>query len=280
MKRRNLVIGSSGIIGRSFCRFLSSLGEEVVPFDIQRSKDEDARFAKLPLDDIDRVYFFAWDVGGSKYLFREDSLIHQLEWNMKLLERVMQQLQASSVPFFFLSSQFAEEYGTPYGATKRLGEIWTRLIPHGYFARQWNVYGTVQDMDERSHVIGDFIHQALATGEIHMLTNGKEMRQFVHIDDSMFAYHKILNEKIEGGIYDITSFRWTSIREVADIVANFTGAKVVVGNKEGFSHRDLPAHDKIPGWEAKVSLEEGIRMMVEIYRRKYKLQSGDSKVSQ
>jgi len=104
MKRRNLVLGSSGIIGTSFCNFLSSRGEEVVLFDIERSKEEDARFAKLPLDGIDRVYFFAWDVGGSKYLFREDLLIHQLEWNVKLLENVMGQLQASSIPFFFISS--------------------------------------------------------------------------------------------------------------------------------------------------------------------------------
>ena len=267
MKRKNLVLGSSGVIGTSFCRFLSSLGEEVVPFDIQRNKKEDARFAKLPLDVVDRVYFFAWDVGGSKYLFREDSLIGQLEWNLKLLENVMQQLQASSVPFFFISSQFAEEYGTPYGATKRLGEIWTRLIPHGYFARQWNIYGTVENMNERSHVLGDFIHQALTTGEIHMLTNGKEMRQFVHIDDSMLAYHKIMNEKIKGGIYDITSFRWTSIREVADIVASLTGAKVIPGDKDGFSHIDLPAHDKILGWEAKIGLKEGVHLMVKNYRQ-------------
>lgn len=268
MKHRNLVIGSSGIIGTSFCRFLSSRGEEVVPFDIQRGKEEDARFAKLPLDGADRVYFFAWDVGGSKYLFREDSLIGQLKWNTKLLENVMPQLQASSIPFFFLSSQFSEEWGTPYGATKRLGEIWTRLIPHGYWARQWNVYGRIEDVNERSHVLGDFIHQALTTGEIHMLTNGEEMRQFVHIDDSMLAYQKIMDEKIRGGIYDITSFRWISIREVAGIVASLTGAKIFAGDKWGFSHRDLPAHDRIPGWEASVNLENGIERMVEDYRKK------------
>lgn len=268
MKRKNLVLGSSGIVGKSFCDFLTSQGEEVVPFDIKRSKEEDARFAKLPLDGIDRVYFFAWDVGGSKYLFRKDSLIHQLEWNMKLLENVMQQLQASSVPFFFISSQFSEEWGTPYGATKRLGEIWTRLIPHGYWARQWNIYGVVEDVNERSHVIGDFIYQALTTGEIRMLTNGKEMRQFVHIDDSMLAYYKIMNEKIKRDIYDISSFRWTSIREVANIVASLTEAKVIAGDKQGFSHIDLPTHDKIPGWEAKINLEEGIKRMVEDYRKK------------
>lgn len=267
-KTKNLVLGSSGVIGTSFCRFLNNLGEEVVPFDVKRAKKEDARSAKLPLDSVDKVYFLAWDVGGAKYLFREDTLISQLEWNLKLLDNVMRQLQASSVPFFFLSSQFAEEYGTPYGATKRLGEIWTRLIPHGYWGRQWNAYGEIEGVDERSHVISDFITQALTNGCIKMMTNGKEMRQFTHIDDSMRAYHKILNDKIKGGIYDISSFRWTSVRDVADIIANMTGARVIPGKKEGFSHKDLPNRDKIPGWKAEISLEEGISRMIESFKRK------------
>jgi len=90
-------------------------------------------------------------------------------------------------------------------------------------------------------------------------------------------YKKIMDDKIKGSIYDITSFRWTSIREVADIVADLTGAKVFAGNKEGLSHKDLPSHNKIPGWEAKVNLEEGIGTMVENYRQKYEIQNGNSK---
>ncbi|MBU6427157.1 NAD(P)-dependent oxidoreductase [Patescibacteria group bacterium] len=268
-KIRNLVLGSSGFIGVPFCRFLEAQGEEVVPFDIRRSPDEDARFATLPLDKVDRVYFLAWDVGGAKYLFREDALIHQLEWNMKLLENVMKQLQSNSVPFFYVSSQFAEEYGTPYGATKRLGEIWVRLVPHGYWGRQWNVYGELEDSNDRSHVIGDFINQAFTTGTIVMMTTGEEMRQFIHVEDSARAYHKILTEKIKGGIYDISSGRWTSIREVAEMIAGMTGAKVIPGEKIGFSHRNLPSHDRIPGWEPQISLEEGLKRMVEEFRRRH-----------
>ena len=62
----NLVIGSEGFIGTPFCRFLEGKGEKVIRFDIRRDKEEDARFVKLPFSNVDKVYFLAWDVGGSK----------------------------------------------------------------------------------------------------------------------------------------------------------------------------------------------------------------------
>ena len=137
---RNLVLGSEGFIGTSLCAFLEKKGESVTHFDIKRGDHEDARFAELDLSDIDRVYFLAWDVGGAKYLYKEDIQLGQLDWNLQLLQNVMRQLKRDKKPFLFVSTQLAEEYDTVYGATKRLGEIWTRLLD-GLFIRQWNVYG-------------------------------------------------------------------------------------------------------------------------------------------
>ena len=67
--KKNLVIGSEGFIGKPFCAFLESKGEAVVHFDIVLDAKQDARKAKLPLQQVDCVYFLAWDVGGSKYLY-------------------------------------------------------------------------------------------------------------------------------------------------------------------------------------------------------------------
>src|SRR4051812_14342431 len=106
----NLVIGSEGFVGKPFCTYLEKAGERVVRFDIRRATSEDAREAQLPLDGVDRVYFLAWDVGGAKYLYREDSQFRQLDWNLKLLLNVMPQLQNRGVRFLFVSSQLAEEY--------------------------------------------------------------------------------------------------------------------------------------------------------------------------
>lgn len=262
----NLVLGSEGFIGKPFCSFLESLGEKVVRFDIKRGEHEDLRTAKLSLKGIDRVYFLAWEVGGAKYLFKEESLLGQLDWNLKLLMNTFPQLEKSAIPFLFLSSQYAEEYGTPYGATKRLGEIWTRLLPNGHYARQWNVYGTKETQDERSHVISDLIHQAITTGEIKMISTGEEHRQFIHLEDSFRAYHKILSGGIKGKIYDITSGEWIKILDLAYMIADLTGAKVKRGKNKFTDHHVFPINHRVPGWKPKISFKKGLTQLVKEHK--------------
>lgn len=261
---KNLVIGSEGFIGKTFCSYLESVGEEVIRFDIKKSKDEDARFAKIDFNNIDRVYFLAWDVGGAKYLYKEDAQIHQLDWNLKLLSNVMTQLQVSKKPFLFVSSQLAEEYDTVYGVTKRLGEVWTRLL-NGVFIRQWNVYGPIEKTSERSHVVADFINQAITTGEIRMMTTGEEKRQFIYIDDVCRAWHEALEKNIKG-IHDITSFEWVSIKDMANLIGKLTGAKVIPGEKIG-STPITPIKGKIAGWIPKINLEEGLSKMIKEFSK-------------
>ena len=259
----NLVIGSEGFVGQPFCAYLESIGERVVRLDIKRGEREDARVVELGLDDIDRVYFLAWDVGGAKYLYREEIQFRQLDWNLKLLLNVMPQLQKRKLPFLFVSSQLAEEYDTVYGVTKRLGEVWTHLLG-GVRVRLWNVYGPLEPPSERSHVVADFVHQAVATGKINMLTTGLERRQFVHIDDVCRAFHLALSTKLDG-VYDITSFEWVTVRKVAQIIAEQSGAKVIPGSKLG-STPLTPMQGKIPGWNPRVTLEEGLSGMIQRMR--------------
>jgi nucleoside-diphosphate-sugar epimerase len=260
---KNLVIGSDGFVGKPFCRYLESIGEEVVRFDIKQGDDQDGRLVSLDLENIDRVYFLAWDVGGAKYLYREDVQFIQLDWNLRLLLNIMPQLKESKVPFLFVSSQLAEEHDTVYGVTKRLGEVWTHLID-GVRVRLWNVYGDLEEYSERSHVVADFVHQALNDGEIRMLTTGEERRQFIHINDVCQAFHSALSNQFTG-LYDVSSFEWISIREIADIIAECTGAKVIPGEKVG-STPITPIQGKVPGWLPSVDIKDGLETMVKMAR--------------
>lgn len=263
---KNLIIGSEGFIGKIFCNFLLEKGEEVVHFDIKRDPKEDARTAKLSLSDIDRVYFLAWDVGGAKYLYKEDAQLGQLDWNISLMQNVMNQLQESKKPFLFISSQLAEEHDTVYGVTKRLGEVWTKLLD-GVFIRQWNVYGPVEEYSIRSHVVSDFVYQALHEGKINMLTTGEEKRQFIHIDDICTAWYTALSNNLKGK-HDVTSFEWVRVREIADIIAKHTGAVVVPGEKIG-STPLTPISGKISGWNPTVALEDGLIKMIKEAKKLY-----------
>src|SRR3989344_1371979 len=258
----NLVIGSEGFVGNALCLYLEKNGERVVRFDIKRSKKEDARVAKLPLNKVDKVYFLAWEVGGAKYLYRENTQLHQLNWNVDILRNVMMQLQTSKIPFIFISSQLAEETDTAYGATKKLGELWSHQIG-GSCARLWNVYGVLEDSTEKSHVAGDFVGQAINTGKIKMMTTGEEKRQFIHVEDVCAGLHHILKNNLTGTVYDVTSFEWSTIKELAEHIGKHANAKVVPGTKKG-NFSNIAVHKgKPPGWTHKISLEEGIGKMVE-----------------
>jgi nucleoside-diphosphate-sugar epimerase len=258
----NLVIGSDGFIGTPFCRFLEAKGEKVIRFDVKRGKKEDARFAKLPLAKVDKVYFLAWDVGGSKYLYVPKLQKNQLDWNLLLMKNVFDQVEKAKKPFLFVSSQLSEEVDTVYGVTKRLGEVWTGLLD-GVCVRVWNAYGYMEGEDIKSHVISDFIYQALKKKKISMMTDGEEWRQFTHITDLSNAFYMALNEKKpRRTVYDASSYEWVRIIDIANLIADMTNAKVIPGTKKGHDPIASPNCGRVPGWLPSIELREGIAAMV------------------
>lgn len=260
---KNLVIGSDGFIGTPFCTFLESKGEDVIRFDIQRSKKEDARVATLPLDRADYVYFLAWDVGGSKYLYEENRQMTQLNWNVALMQNVFAQLEKTKKPFLFVSSQLSEEVETVYGVTKSLGEVWTHVLD-GACVRVWNAYGYMEENNIKSHVISDFIYQALTTKKITMMTNGMEWRQFTHITDLSNAFYMALHtKKLRKTVHDASSYEWVRILDVAQTIADITGAKIIQGKEKGRDPYPAKNMGRVPGWLPQIELKDGIRSMID-----------------
>jgi nucleoside-diphosphate-sugar epimerase len=259
----NLVIGSSGFIGKSLCEYLEKNGETVFPLDIKNHRLDDARYITLPLSYIDRVYFLAWDVGGAKYLYDQNNQLTQLEWNIQLLMNIIPQLQYKRTKFIFVSSQLSDNPDSVYGVTKKLGEIWTNLVG-GIIIRLWNIYGPYEDATVRSHVIGDFIHQALSNGHINMMTNGKERRQFIHIDDLTFIM-KDLMDRNNNGMFDITTQKWISVYKIAKIISKITGCTILRGSNRGAETMVDPKH--LPqNWTPQIQIYEGLERTINEYR--------------
>jgi nucleoside-diphosphate-sugar epimerase len=276
---RNLVIGSHGFVGSALCDYLRRKGEEVVGFDLKQHKSQDARTASIPFHEFDRVYFLAWEVGGAKYLYRENTQLHQLNWNIELMRNIMPQLHKSKVPFVFVSSQLAEETDTIYGATKKVGELWTNQIG-GACVRLWNVYGAIEENTEKSHVIGDFVDQAIKKGKVEMLTTGEETRQFVHIEDICEGLYHVLDKKLHGKVYDLSSFEWSSVREVADLIGLHTGAKIVPGKHKGSARSIAVVKGRPPGWHPKINLFDGIKKMTDEAKIVYGAKAKKLKIKQ
>jgi nucleoside-diphosphate-sugar epimerase len=260
----NLVLGSSGLVGRSLCKYLGKIGETVIEYDIKRDKNEDLRKAKLDLDGVDRVYFLAWDVGGAKYLYRENTQEHQLKWNLDILRNTMPQLKVSGIPFLFISTQLHNAY-TAYGIGKTLGEYWTRLYSNGRVIRLWNIYGGVEEPGERSHVIADIIQDALDKNEINLLTDGSEKRYFIFEKDACRGFISAIGSPQTKSIYDIAGPKPVSIMEAALIISHLTNSRIYIkDNKHSFEQFDIPTY--LPGFFPEVKIEEGIKIMLDRYK--------------
>ena len=261
---RNLVLGSSGFVGAYLCQYLREKGETVIEYDIVRDPAEDCRTAELPLDNIDRVYFLAWKVGGSKYLNDPKTQREQLEWNQQILSNCLPQLK--NKPFMFVSSQLAENGQTIYGCLKKLGEHWS-ILNGGVVVKLWNVYGAYENSSVRSHVVADFIHQALSTAEIRMQTTGDEQRQFIYIEDVCNAFYESFNHK---GAYDACPANyWTSISELADMISCHISCRVVKGNLIGSTLDELNVN-QVPNWEPATHIYAGIRQTIDLFKNKLK----------
>ena len=258
----SLVLGSSGLVGRCLCRYLEERGNIVVPYDIRRDSSEDLRYATVDMNWIDEVYLLAWDVGGSRYLYRKDTQEGQLEWNLRLLTNMIPQLKESRVPWLFVSSQISGQPNA-YGLTKSIGEYWVKLLG-GRTVRLWNVYGDVEEENDRSHVISDMIRNALTSGEIHLLTDGKERRYFTFEADVCRGLEIAMLEKTDK-IYDIANPNNISVLDVAEIIARITGAKVYPGKGKS-NWTDFLVSDSLPGFTPQIGIKEGVEIMIERYR--------------
>lgn len=252
----NLVLGGSGTIGSSLCKYLKSKNEKVINLDLKDGFDL-RRNSMQEFEKVDYVWFLAWEVGGAKYLTNENNLLKIIRNNAQICENVFSFLEKTKIPFMFASSQLAAP-GTPYGVTKLLGEEWARLLK-GQVVRFWNVYGW-EEPGERSHVIPDLILQGLSSNKIDLMTNGLEERQFIYIDDCVENMYSIRDQGLTK--VDVTNGNWVTIKEIANLIGKILNVPVNPGKMEGYSYKVNPEF-LINNLHFKTSLEEGIYLLIE-----------------
>ena len=219
-----LNLGSSGQIGAYLTEYLRKKGHEVIEYD----KNLGARYnlTAIPstwlescIKEADFVFFLAFDVGGSRYLKKYQNTFDFINNNTRLMANVFGLLEKYNKRFVFASSQMSNMSYSPYGVMKRVGELYTTSLK-GLTVKFWNVYGIEKDMD-KAHVITDFIKKGFEEGDFEMMTDGTEERQFLYAEDCCEALETIMESytdfKPEDPLH-ITSFRATSIKEVAQII--------------------------------------------------------------
>jgi GDP-L-fucose synthase len=146
-----------------------------------------------------------------------------------------------------------------------------------------NLYGPNDNYDlNSSHVLPALIrkfHDAKVNGDqvVTLWGSGKPRREFLHADDLADACLFLMQEFDEPGVVNIGVGEDVEIRELARMIsriAGYTGEIVHDLSKPDGTPRKLMDVTKLNqlGWEASISLEEGLRRTYKEYSHVFSLQ--------
>ena len=271
------VLGSSGQIGSYLTEYLRSKNYFVREFDIVNSQDQDMThipnvYLRNAIMDSDFVFFLSFDVGGSHYLKKYQHTFKFINNNARMMVNVFGLIEQYKKPFVFASSQMSSMSYSPYGVLKRVGELYTKSL-QGLIVKFWNVYGIEKDM-EKAHVITDFIHKGFKTGDINMMTDGREEREFLYAEDCCEALETIM------GCYDqfsstdelhITTGVSTSILEIAQNIQSLfksIGKEIKISPSSSKDEvqkdaRNIPDPYIRKWWTPKTTVVDGLKKVFE-----------------
>ena len=277
------VLGSSGQIGSYLTEYLRSKNYFVREFDIINSQDQDMThipnvYLRNAIMDSDFVFFLSFDVGGSHYLKKYQHTFKFINNNARMMVNVFGLIEQYKKPFVFASSQMSSMSYSPYGVLKRVGELYTKSL-NGLIVKFWNVYGIERDM-EKAHVITDFIHKGFKTGDINMMTDGKEEREFLYAEDCCEALETIM------GCYDqfsstdelhITTGVSTSILEIAQNIQSLfksIGKEIKISPSSSKDEvqkdaRNIPDPYIRKWWTPKTTVVDGISKVFDEIKLEY-----------
>ncbi len=164
---------------------------------------------------------------------------------------------------------------SPYAESKLIGERYClgfseRQLLKSVVLRFFNVYGLRQGVSEYSGVITRFIDRIKEKSPLIVYGDGSQTRDFVCVNDIVDAILAAMKSDVaEGEVFNIGSGKPTSISALAEGVLQLTGEHLEIqyenprtGDIQD-SLADISKARKLLGYEPKVSLEDGLRELLE-----------------
>lgn len=162
---------------------------------------------------------------------------------------------------------------SPYGLQKHIGELKCRVFSKIYdietvSLRYFNVYGPrfISDGGAYDLVIGRFLRQRKEGKPITIVPDGEQTRDFTHVRDVINAnILAMLSEKVgKGEIINIGAGKNYSVNKIAALIG---GPVVYIEPRLEPKHTraDNKRAKELLDWEPKVSLEEGIEELKNIW---------------
>ena len=158
----------------------------------------------------------------------------------------------------------------PYAVTKYLGEeyclYWEQVYKMNITSmRFFNVYGPrARTSGTYGAVFGVFLAQKLNNKPFTIVGDGTQTRDFTFVTDIVDAcYTAAKREDVSGQIFNVGSGNTYSVNRLIELLG---GEKVHIPKRPGepdCTFADTTRINTILGWKPKVSLEEGVKIMLD-----------------
>ena len=164
---------------------------------------------------------------------------------------------------------------SPYSASKASGELLARSYnrTHGIdivITRCSNNYG-VHHFPEK--LIPLFITNLIESKKVPVYGNGKNIRDWLHVDDHCRGIYSVLMKGKSGEVYNIGGGRELTNLEITNLILKEMGADnsaiEYVEDRKGHDFRysvDWTKINRELGYEPQVKFEDGLRKTIEWYR--------------
>ena len=298
---RSIITGGAGFIGSNLTDHLVRIGHKVIVIDnfvsgkktnLSHHKKKDVKIIKIDISKSKNLYKY---FKGADYIFHLAGLaeiIPSIKNPKKYFDNnvigslnVVEAAKKAKVKKFIYAAS-SSCYGTPksfptsekskidlkhpYAVTKYMGEELIMKyasifkMPNISF-RFFNVYGPrLNTSGQYSAVIANFLSQMKTKKPLTIVGNGKQTRDFIHVDDLANAFIKVIKSNLANRIYNLGSGKRTSINTIAKI---FGGKRKFVPNRPGEPKNSLANISKAKkeiNWKPKITIEEGIKKLIKI----------------
>ena len=299
MKKKSIITGGAGFIGSNLTDHLVRIGHKVLVLDnfvsgkksnLSHHRKKDVKIVKIDISKSKNLYKY---FKGAHYVFHLAALaqiIPSIKNPKKYFKnnvigtlRVVEAAKRAKIKKLIYAAS-SSCYGTPkklptsekdkidlknpYAVTKFIGEeIIMRYasmfkMPNISF-RFFNVYGPrINISGQYSAVIGNFLSQTKGNKALTIVGNGKQTRDFIHVDDLVNACIKAIKSKCINKIYNLGSGKKTSINAIAKI---FNGKKKFIPTRPGEAKNSLADISKLKKdikWKPVVTVQEGIKRLL------------------